>query len=166
MKTKQGSPVVGIIFAAIMIIGGWFAYQYLTKPLADEAEASKSWLKTEGIIAHSDIQRSRNNDGKTMYSADIRYEFYVEKELFEGDKISFGSGFSSSSSSLAKKKLKKYPLNKKVDVYYDPEFPGSSVLNPGGSIWTKIIKYLPLLFSFFGILLALQSIKRILRFFL
>ena len=166
MRNKQGSPVVGIIIAAIMIIGGWLAYQHLTKPMADEADASDLWIKTRGTITYSDIKKERNSDGKTLYSADIRYKFNVDGEAFSGDKVSFGSGFSSSSASLAKKNLKKYTRLKSVDVYYDPEFPGSSVLEPGGSIWTVIIKYLPLLFSLLGIMLALGSIKRIFGFFL
>jgi len=166
MRNKQGSPLAGIIIAAIMIVGGWLAYQHLTKPMADEADASESWVKTRGTITHSDIKRDRNSDGKTMYSADIRYEFEVDGEVFEGDKISFGADFSSSDASVAKKRLKKYTRLKTVDVYYDPEFPGSSVLKPGGNMWTIIIKYAPLLFSLLGIMLALSSIKRIFVFFL
>ncbi len=166
MRNKQGSPLAGIIIAALMIVGGWLAYQHLTKPMADEADASELWMKTNGTITYSGIKKERDSDGKTMYSADIRYEFTVEGEVYEGDKVSFGSGFSSSNTSMAKKSLKKYPRLKSVDVYYDPEFPGSSVLEPGGNMWTVIIKYLPLLFSFFGIMLALNSIKRIFGFFL
>jgi hypothetical protein len=165
MSTKQSSPVMGIIIAAIMIVGGWFAYQHLTKPMADEAEASNSWPKTEGVIIHSSIEKNRSSKGKATYSADIRYEFYVNDTLFEGSRVSFGN-VSTSDSEDAKKKLRKYPLQKKVDVYYDPEFPGESVLIKGGNMWTNIIKYGPLLFVFFGALLALQSLKRILRFFL
>jgi len=165
MSAKQGSPVMGIIIAALMIVGGWLMYQHLTKPMADKAEASNSWTKTEGVIIYSAIEKDRSSKGKATYSADVRYEFSVNDTLFEGSRITFGS-VSTSDSEDAKEKLRKYPLRKKVDVYYDPEFPGESVLIKGGNMWTSVIKYSPWLFIFFGVMLALQSLKRILRFFL
>ena len=165
MSAKQSSPVVGIIFAAVMIVGGWYTYQLFTKPMADKAEASESWTKTEGAIIHSAIEKNRGSKGKTTYSADIRYEFYVHDSLFEGYRVTFGN-VSRSSSDNAKETLRKYPVRKKVDVYYDPEFPGESVLIKGGNMWTSIIKYSPWLLILFGAMIALQSLKRILRFFL
>jgi len=165
MSAKQSSPVMGIIIAAVMIVGGWLMYQHLTKPMADRAEASNSWAKTEGVIIHSAIEKERGSKGKTTYSADIRYEFQVNDSLFEGYRVTFGN-VSRSSSDNAKETLRKYPVRKKVDVYYDPEFPGDSVLIKGGNMWTSVIKYSPWLFIIFGVMLTLQSLKRILRFFL
>ncbi len=56
--------------------------------------------------------------------------------------------------------MKKYAVETAVPVYYDPELPYNAVLQPGADFWTYFIKYMPLLFALFGLLLLVGAIKK------
>lgn len=162
MARRKGSILGGIIFSALFIVGGWMAYQHITKPMGEEASASELWPKTTGTVTSAKIKTSKS-DNTTMYAADIVYSYTVDDEHYSSSRISVMGGGSTSSQSSAKKTIKKYARDKKVEVYYDPEFPSISVLEPGQSIWIWLVTYLPLVFCFLGALILLKSILRIFR---
>lgn len=60
-----------LLVASILFFGGLMAYLYLTKPIAEEAKASKNWQTVEGVITKSKLNTSRDSDGKELYSANI-----------------------------------------------------------------------------------------------
>lgn len=160
MRKKQ-SILGTLIFAVFFFIGGLMAYQHLTKPLAEEAKASKEWPTVEGVITHSELNKSRDNDGNDMYSANVQYNYSVGGEKYSDGSIQTLDG-STSVKSSAKKTVKKYAKGTKVTVYYDPEFPNTAVLEPGTSFWFGIILKLPLFFCVVAVLMVLGLFKRIL----
>ena len=161
MANQRMSPVGAFIFSVIFIVSGWMAYKHLTLPLAQEAAASEKWPMVTGEISYSDIKTSRS-DNTTMYAADVQYTYQVNEKAYKGEKISMLEG-SSSSQSMAKKTLKKYPRGKVVEVYYDPELPSIAILEPGQNIWIKLIKYAPLLFCLVGALIIIKGLLKLIK---
>lgn len=157
---KQPSFFGTLIFAAIFFVAGFMAYQHLTKPLAEEAEASKEWPTVEGVIANSELNKSRDSDGNDMYSANINYDYTVNGKQLNSSGVRTVNGSTSSKSSV-KKTLKKYAKGTKVTVYYDPEFPNSAVLEPGTSFLMGLLLKLPLAFCVGAVLMVLASLKRL-----
>jgi hypothetical protein len=161
MTNKKSSPITTLIVGVSLIIGAWLIYTHFSVPMAEEAKSSESWPSATGVITNSDIQQSAD-DGKTMYAAEINYEFTVENKSYTGNRISLTSGNSRTSSLReVKKDLQKYPVGEKVTVYYDPELPNNAVLQTGADTFTYIIKYAPFLFGFFGIVMLLQLFTKL-----
>ncbi|BAX79631.1 DUF3592 domain-containing protein [Labilibaculum antarcticum] len=159
MENKQSSPIALFIFAIAFIVGGWFFYKNISQTIIAEAEASKSWPTVEGIVTSADIN-THISDGTKMYASDINYTYTVEGKIYFGNRISTVDG-SSSSASDAKKDMQKYSEGSMVMVYYDPELPDASLLEPGSSFFTYMITYGPLLFCFIGVLMLWQFVKKI-----
>ncbi len=153
-----------LIFSAIFIIGGYMAYKYIAKPFQEEAEASLEWPSVTGEITYSDMN-SHISDGTKMYSVDIRYSYVIDNKTYNGAGITVadnsGAVSSTSSKSSVVKTLKKYPKGKQVKVYYDPDFPESSVLETGMSFLGKVLCKVPWLFVFLGVWMLLSVFKRI-----
>jgi hypothetical protein len=161
MATQKSSPITTFIFGIVFIVGAWLTYTNFSKPMAEEADATKSWPTAPGVITRSDVHQSKS-DGKTMYSAEISYDFVVEGKLFSGDRITLNSGGTSTSSiKSVKKDLQKYPVDAAVTVYYDPELPNNSVLEPGADFFTYMIKYAPFLFGLLGVAMLWQIVKKV-----
>jgi hypothetical protein len=161
MKNQKSSPIATLIVGVAFIVGSWFTYTNFSKPMAEEADATKSWPTATGVITNSDIHQSES-DGKTMYSTEISYDFIVDDKPFSSNRITLNSGNSSTSSIKGvKKDLQKYPLEKAVTVYYDPELPNNAVLEPGADFFTYLVKYAPSLFGFLGIAMLWQLFKKV-----
>ena len=91
--------------------------------------ASKSWPTVIGRIMASEMGRHSDKHG-TVYTADIQYDYTVNEKLYSGNLISFGHADTSNSDD-ARSDLNEYPVNKEVKIYYDPDNPHRSVLQPG-----------------------------------
>jgi hypothetical protein len=89
-------------------------------------DARARFLTTPGVVTGSEIERSSGSDG-TTYEAKIEYEFELGGTSYTGDRHSFFS-FGTSSSEHASEVVRRYPVGKRVTVYYDPGEPEQSVL--------------------------------------
>lgn len=158
---KRQSFLATLIFAIVFFAGGLLSWQYLTQPIAEEAQASKEWPTTQGEITFSELNRTRNSDGKDMYSASVQYDYKVGGKTYNCSGIRTLDGSTSSKSSV-KKTLKKYAKGTHVTVYYDPDFPNTAVLEPGTGLLLGIVLKLPLLFCVIAVLMVVKLIKRLL----
>lgn len=150
-----GLMLMGLLFTAIGIGVGWF----VGKPILDEAKASESWPTVRGEVIESELERRRNNKGNTSYGANVVYRYEVDDQELEGDNIWFGQ-FSSSDRSEMQKLVKQYPVGEIVDVYYMPDDPGESVLQPGAFTSSYIVLGIGSVFAVVGLLmLAIPAIK-------
>lgn len=159
MEPKQSSTFVSFIFALVFIVGGWLFYKHVSQTIIDEANASKDWPTVQGMVSFSDI-RSSISDGDEMYRVDLEYNYTVQTVNYTGNRISTISSSTSSLSSV-EKDLRKYPEGEIVSVYYNPEAPSISMLEPGAGFFTYVITYGPLLFCFVGLMMLLQVFKKV-----
>ncbi len=159
MESKQSSIFISFVFALVFIVGGWLFYKHVSQTIIDEANSSKDWPTVQGMVSSSDI-RSSISDGDKMYSIELLYAYTVRGENYTGDRV---SAVSTSTSSLSDvdEDLSKYPEGGLVTVYYNPEVPSISMLEPGADFFTYIITYGPLLFCLVGLVMLLQVLKRI-----
>ncbi len=158
---KQTSAFGTLVFAIVFFVGGLMAWQHFTKPMLEEAKESEHWPMVEGTITVSELNKTRNNDGNDMYSAHVHYSYSVDGKAFSSSGITAVDGSTSIKSSV-KSILRKYAKGTKVSVYYDPEFPETTVLEPGTGFWMALLLRLPLLFCVASVLMVVSLFKRLL----
>ncbi len=158
---KKPSIFSGLVFGLLFAVVGYATYKYITNPMEEEAKASELWPSVSGEIIISEIE-SYTNHGERLYSADIHYSYMVEGEEYNGAGITNADASTSVQSSV-KKDLKRYPKGKIVDVYYDPDFPEISVLEPGINFWNGLLFKIPFVFMFLGAIMFLMALKNLFR---
>ena len=124
-------------------------------------KSSLYWPHTNGKVVSSSIIKStpsrtgNSPAGSLTFQADIEYEYIVKNKTLKNYRISYGD-FGSSDESLAKGIVSRYPIGKMVTVYYEPDNPSESVLEPEGTKKGSILKIIVgSVFLFFGVLIAL-----------
>ncbi|WP_321296362.1 DUF3592 domain-containing protein [Marinifilum fragile] len=158
---KQTSAFGTLVFAIVFFVGGLMAWQHFTKPMLEEAKESEHWPTVQGIITVSELNKTRNNDGNDMYSANVHYTYIVKDKTYSSSGIKSVDGSTSIKSSV-KNTIKKYAKGKNVKVYYDPEFPETAVLEPGAGLLMGVLLRIPLLFCAFSVLMVFGLTKRLL----
>jgi len=108
---------------------------------------TQSWPSVDGVIERSFVDKSIS-DGRTRYRAKIRYIYSVDDISYIGDRVKFGANLNKSS---AESIVKKYGIDRKVKVYFDPINPSDAVLEPGVSL-------IVLGYPAFGVLFVLISL--------
>ena len=129
--------VVGILLAlSFAFIGFVFlavgSYQFL------QGAKSQDWPATSGIIARSEVKSTssrtrtsnRHSKNKTRYSVSVVYTYQVDGQDYENNRLSYG-GKKYKARPQAVEAMKPYKRGAKVDVFYAPEDPASSVLVKG-----------------------------------
>lgn len=158
MKTRKSgnsNPVMlGIVFtlagALILYFFGWPQFKY--------AYDSKNWPTTTGTITESKVE-SWMKDGSSVYDARITFTYMVEGKKYSSSKTNTSGSYTGGNITRAKEIVAEYPMGKTVDVYYDPEVPGSGSLKPGLSGKDIAITAIPLLFFILGLLVLFRVIK-------
>lgn len=119
MTQKKHLLIFLFIFGSVLTLTGL--------KLIHNARESLYCPETEGVITESFMDWDRH---KKQY-ATIGYSFIVKGEKKIGFQIS-AKDTNISNEEL----LTKYPVGKKVEVYYDPDNPENSLLEPGYS-WQR-----------------------------
>lgn len=100
-----------------------------------KAQESTSWPSVQGSITNAwvETQEHEDDDGsKTItYFPRWEYEFTVDGKTHTSQNISFGGTGGSHRESDAEERLKQYPLNSQVQVFYNPANPEEVALVPG-----------------------------------
>ena len=96
-------------------------------------QRSKSWPQILGEIRSSEYEMkvSESYDDVTVsHYARVSYKYVVNGIEYQSNTVFIGDG-DTSSDYLSKQRVKKYTPGSNVQVYYDPESPENSVLEPG-----------------------------------
>ena len=154
-KTGNANPItMGIILA---IIGGAIFIFFALPPL-QYAATSKNWPSVPGTITKSEVQVFKR-DGNTHYQPDIAYSYTVDGRKYSASKITVGDGSLDNNVTKAKRLQAEYPVDKEVDVYYDPDLPESAVLQPGTKSGDLMLAGISAIFFFVGLLAVYQGVK-------
>jgi len=113
--------------------------------ILQDARASASWPTIDGKVVKSEVTHSIDSDGGDSYSPEITYVYIVNNEQLANKTIKFGEN-SYSSRKKAEGIAASYPVGKNVTVYYDPQQPDKSVLEPGVSGGSYIVLGIGVLF--------------------
>lgn len=109
-----------------MTLWGWNNYK--------NAKASESWPSTPGVIVTSrmDVDYGNSDDAESKYIAVISYNYKVNTMDYTADRVFFDS-HSYLKKIQADKIISRYPVGKKVNVYYNSSKPHMAVLEPGSA---------------------------------
>jgi hypothetical protein len=114
-----------LILAGLVAVGKGLRIIY-------QARESASWVATDGQITHSQVV-SKSAGDSTSYTPEVQYSYRVKDEEYIGTRIFHGDEGYSSNGDYARRNVERYPVGRKVSVYYDLQKPSSAVLEPGVS---------------------------------
>jgi hypothetical protein len=92
-----------------------------------EARSAAKWLTVEGRVLDSTLEMK--GESTKRYSAHVKYEYVVDGNPYQGDRLALSPTDWSSDRAQAEQTLAEYQPNTVVEVYYDPESPGESALD-------------------------------------
>jgi hypothetical protein len=118
----------------MVLTGGSSAY---------EAYASQFWPATTGEIITSRVDTHLDASGNRTYRSKIKYAYAVNQlenagEYFTSERVGMDPFPRSDSRAMAEASLVRYPQGEIVDVYYNPNRPQRSLLEPSFSL-SKLI---------------------------
>ena len=118
----------------MVLVGGTSAY---------EAYSSQFWPKTTGEIITSRVDTHMDAYGNRTYQSRIKYAYAVNQlenagEHFTSERVGIDPVPSSDSRAIAEARLVRYPKGEIIDVYYNPNRPQRSMLEPSFSL-SKLI---------------------------
>ena len=158
MRERQAGPIASVILG-IVFAGAGIATCYFSKPTLDDARASADWPSVRGKITHSKVVRRKSNDGGRSYSATVEYSYEVDGKKHSDDTIWFGMT-TSSRRATAERLVDQFRPGQEVDVYYDPDMPGLSVLLPGAFLSSYAVFGVGVLFAVIGCLATLTVVLK------
>ena len=149
--SKFGKILTGlfVLIGIGLSIKGVFVY--------NEDKDSETWPQAPGTIIHSSLGEEENEKGEISYFADIKFRYSVDSVIYTNDRLSYWKILGSDPKKF-EQKLLKYPLNKKVIVYYNPENPKQGYLEPGISFGSYISNFGGFIYFNFNMYLYNQQI--------
>jgi hypothetical protein len=130
------------------VVWGW--------SLVEAARATLAWPVASGRIVQSEIDSWYDEaEDETMYSVNLTYRYAVDGNELTAERRSLAD-YSSSSLRQMERIRDRYPPDAPVQVYYDPDNPGSALLRPGPAFVT----WIPLTFGMLSIAAGLASLLR------
>lgn len=164
--------LAGIAILGFLALGGltllflFAARLYVVTELTNDTE-SFNWPTTTGLITSSKIE-SWTESGDTDFASSVEYEYVVDNRKYSSNRIRFG-GFLLAlpgNKAEAEEALRLYASGNSVQVYFDPDEPSLSVLEPGaGRIRILLMLAIWVIMSIFSCLLAgscaLAAIRRL-----
>jgi hypothetical protein len=141
-----------------MIIVGLLITTYCNRGIF-KAKASVSWPSTKGEIISSEVERSlfqlgrRSTNKYRFYIFKARYQYEVDGEVYNSERVSFLSKYISKGINSVIKD--NYAEGKTIEVFYNPEAPSEATLIKG------VNKYNKSPFYYFGIIILCAGIAGI-----
>jgi len=146
---------------ALMVMGGRNISQ---------AQSSKKWPTAQGQVISSQVKQvytgkghspdpqyrntARDRRSDYAYHARIAYRYNTSGRTYQGSRITYGD-HGARAPRHAQQQVQKYPVGRAVTVYYSPQNPQESLLEPGAKphMWQQF--WAGFLFMIVGGLLAL-----------
>ncbi len=124
-QAKSTQAWVGCLF---LVLAGalvlWSLYQ------AMEMSNSEGWSKTSGRIITSGAAPGSGFFTQYTTYPEVAYTYTVREQEFKSHNLHWASNFRLTRAG-AEAEVARYPAGAEVTVYYDPDFPGTAVLQPG-----------------------------------
>ena len=118
----------GLLFLAVS--GSFTAINNLL-----EGYLSQSWGSVNGKVISSTINSSKTKNGYS-YTPEVVYEYSVVQNVYTNKTIAFY--FESTDSNNAGARVSKYLTGSHVKVFYNPNSPSISCLEPGFFLWENL----------------------------
>jgi len=158
--------VAALVSASMMIGAALLFWHGSTELLA--AQSSQHWPETEGTITYAAFEYHGSGSNRTR-SPIVRYRYEVNEIVYESDRIAFGPKPSDKGGGAVVttardddiRSFARFREGTRAAVYFNPDNPADSVLQPGGG-WFVLIYYLcGLLVLGFGVMCLLIASGRL-----
>lgn len=128
--TSQYKFITKIGFSLLLFVGGsWLLVAMIYQ--IKQAKVSATWPTVMGQITKAELEE---NPGRWVtYTAKLRYHYLANGAAMESDIIGYGQiglGAYTETREKAEAKLKKYPVQTMVKVFYNPQRPEQACLEP------------------------------------
>jgi hypothetical protein len=130
MPARKNSFLATVFIALIFTLLGGGVFFFWALPGYFRAKASTDWPTVDGRVDFSQVNSAREKK-KTNYWAEVRYSYDVAGKSYQSDDIWASGGYRSTSKATHQAVVDRYPPQKAVKVYYDPQKPDSGILEPG-----------------------------------
>lgn len=114
--------------------------------------ASLSWPTEDGVVVSSEIKRNVHSERPAPDTALVVYKYSVDGNVYEGDRVRFGDP-GRDVESTPDRVVKRYPPDAIVTVFYRPDEPSTSVLEPGTGHTSRIMLGVGSVFFICGVLM-------------
>ena len=124
------------------------------------AKASEEWPSTSGRVLESLVksrwsQGGSDGHGERVYEAEVLYEYVVEDTTYKGNRVT-ASSWATDDPSRAQRTVNRYPEDTDVTVYYMPDDPEQSLLEPGVTGMSAIMPAMGAGFLIIGFMVGLM----------
>jgi hypothetical protein len=133
-----------VIFSLIGLaaIAGGILMFYLRRRSAALQAASVNWPTVEGRVSDAKLHSFRDNDKNLNYMARVWHSYEVSGQSYTVEKISWGGQPYGRVATQANEILARYPVGTPVKVYYNPQKPKQSVLDPHNQSGVKTMGWI------------------------
>lgn len=168
---KKGVAVIAMILFAVTAVIGLVLIN-VSRQVAAKAEAIRSWPTTSGTITVAKTVTKTTGTGterRTYLAPYVEYKYSVGGEEYTGSRISIGPeevrsvGIDIKGAEVkvvdseGKKAIKKYSVGKEIPVYYNPDNPKDTVLEPYAPSGSNVLLIAGIAFGIVGALGAVSS---------
>ena len=124
-KRDKRTAIAAIVMGFFMWLG---SFLFINDVL--EGERSAQWVRTEGKIEVSEVVSGCMK--QAGYIPSLTYRYVAAGQIFRGHKITATNNFCFPNKKAAQEfLLKYYPLDKNIDVFFNPAVPADAVLRAG-----------------------------------
>ncbi|PZO36085.1 MAG: hypothetical protein DCF19_22530 [Pseudanabaena frigida] len=154
-----------ILNVFFVLFGIWILYTVtpsLTKSTNNlfQGYQNKSWDSVNGRIINSFISSSKS---KSIYyfTPNINYRYTVAKTSYTNNTISFNTT-ETANKNEAEAKIAKYPIGAEIKVFYNPNSPSISCIEPNFFLWENlfVFSYSAFIVAFGIILIFFQFFRK------
>ena len=122
---------MGVTVPEIMILAGAGYGAVMAAQASRRIHASRSWPSITGKIFRSEIvggwESAASGNLEYMYKPDIRYEYFINGQRYEGNSVRYKT-VSASGESLLEDPKRQFPVGREVEVFFNPNKPSESIL--------------------------------------
>ncbi len=137
--SERKKPLIGVLlFAGVFLYLGWEVVRQETGALRG-GDASTNWPTVDGRVISSTVRTKQGTSGdRARFYPVVVYEYAIEGEPFRSDRVSFDTQTMDHAS--AANIARQYEAGREITVFYNPDTPAESVLDPGasGNSWLGI----------------------------
>jgi hypothetical protein len=108
-----------------------------------QVKAARAWPTTTGRVLSAEVVAHRSRTGRSGYSTSyypaVAYEYVVNGQRYMNNVVNPGQAVGIGLRGVVEKKVARYPVGNAVQVYYNPQNPGESVLETSASGANRVL---------------------------